>query len=295
MSSSRSITRQMARNGTRKPVPKTGILQENEAITTSQFYLLKWIACIAMLIGNFALFFRYQCEISDKIYLPIIYISRFVFPLFAYLAVESFYHTKKRGRHLLRIAVIALLSEIPYDVMNITSDDIITFEHQSPCIALFLGFLYLLATDKGYESVSKIYHGNRFGKAVEICIKVNLAGVFLLLAYGLRLEYGFGGVLLVILLGLARNSKYKHLIQLVAFAVFALTQQHIAYACAGIGLVLIYIMEFLAKKNKDKPAEKNLAQRFLCSKFTRRFTRIFYPFHMVILIAVRMLMVLSAQ
>ena len=294
MSSARTITRQMARNGTKKPAPKAGLLQENEVITTSQFYLLKWIACIVMLIGNIALFFRYQCSIPNSVYLPLIYISRLVFPLFAYLTVESFYHTKSRGRHLLRIAVIALLSEVPYDVLNITDDNIINFAHQSPCIALFLGFLCLIVTNKINGVASKMYHGSSFGKAVEVCIKINLAGVFLLLGYALHLEYGFGGVLLVILLGLARNNKYKHLIQFVAFLAFGLSQQHIAYTVAGAALVMIYVTEFLAKKHKDNPQKKTLARRFLCSKFTRRFTRIFYPFHMVILIAVRMLMVLNA-
>ncbi len=70
-------------------------------------FTLKIIACLSMLIDHigFAFFNRPILMTS---------IGRLAFPIFAYLIMEGYTHTKKIKNYLLRLFVFALISQIPY-------------------------------------------------------------------------------------------------------------------------------------------------------------------------------------
>lgn len=53
---------------------------------------------------------------DDNTYLGLRIIGRLAFPLFAFLLVESFHFTKNRLKHFIKIVVLALISEIPYNL-----------------------------------------------------------------------------------------------------------------------------------------------------------------------------------
>ncbi len=269
------------------PVPET-------AISTSSFYLLKWIACITMLIDHIALFFRVQCDIPDDTYWIMRCVGRIAFPLFAYLLVESFHHTQHRGKSLLKIGMIALISEIPFDVVNISrmpiGGDILNLNYQNVCFTLFLSYLLLMATDISYNKVKALYNNSKFGTMVEASVKVVILGIAMVEVQLLNASFGYGGVLFIFLLNFARGRKHKSIYQAFAFLIFGLTQAHIEYLFIIISFVLLMLVQCKAKRNGSE--KENMCLRFLRSKFSRTFTRIFYPLHLIILVLVRTVMVL---
>lgn len=71
---------------------------------------LKWLACAAMLCDHLfkalSLPFPYVCQIF----------GRLAFPLFAFLLAEGAAHTRSFHKYWLRIAVFAIVSEVPFDL-----------------------------------------------------------------------------------------------------------------------------------------------------------------------------------
>ncbi len=62
-------------------------------------------------------------------------------PIFALLVAEGFTHTKDWKKYLLRVAAVAVVSEIPYDLaMN---QKLLALNAQNPCMGLVLGMMVL--------------------------------------------------------------------------------------------------------------------------------------------------------
>ena len=93
--------------------------------------MLKTIACICMLIDHIGagiIFPVYKSgaqmgilpfEQVNFYYKILRFIGRSAFPIFAFLLVEGFFHTKNRLRYALSLFIFALISEYPYDLLFI--------------------------------------------------------------------------------------------------------------------------------------------------------------------------------
>ena len=160
---------------------------------------LKVLACVAMFIDHFAKIYLIKFDWAQMTLFSIfgrnfsvvqlmVMFGRFAFPIFAFLLVNGFLHTKDRKRYGLNLFIFALLSEIPF---NLTFGNALTFPKQNVMFTLLLGYLALCCLDyfKGKPLISVfsivlLYVMTRLIKA-----DYGASGyLFILLLYGLRKE-----------------------------------------------------------------------------------------------------------
>ena len=111
-------------------------------------------------------------------------------PLFAFLLVEGFQHTSAWKKYLLRVAGLAVLTEIPFDLaMN---QKVLEFSSQNPVFGVALGIILL-------------YLFGRFEGKKLLCVIMALAG--LAWAVMLRINHGIPMVLMVCVIHLFRNKR----------------------------------------------------------------------------------------
>lgn len=151
---------------------------------------IKIVAIVTMIIDHIGLFF-----FPDKIFLRAI--GRLSFPLFSWLIANGAYYSHNIKRYLIRIFILALISEVPFLLVKSQKD-------YSPWFlnVLFTLFLGLLAI-----SIIK--------KTADRRIWFVITGACALVAEIFRAEYGMVGVLSIISFYLFFNNiKYLVLSQI---------------------------------------------------------------------------------
>ena len=77
-------------------------------------WTLKWIAIVTMAVDHTGVVFVRELPIDT--YQLMRHIGRIAFPIFCFLLVEGFRHTRNRWKYLRNLAIFALVSEAPYDL-----------------------------------------------------------------------------------------------------------------------------------------------------------------------------------
>ena len=161
---------------------------------------LKLIACMTMLVDHLAVIIVMGSLYSThhgmrlEIYETMRLIGRIAFPIYCFLLAEGSAHTHNHARYGLRLAICALLSELPYDLALWGR---ITWQHQNVMVTLFLGFCAL--------EVMK--------RCPNLPLKLLLALPFAALAEFAGGDYGAKGIMLVVLFALTRRIPHRHLAQ----------------------------------------------------------------------------------
>ena len=117
-------------------------------------YHIKYIAVFSMLLDHIGVI--YKDSLSNNVYFILRLVGRLSFPLFCFLLVEGFFHTRNRKKYQQRLFIFAILSEIPYDLAfqhlpaNVFSPDtlLVAFQQQNVLFTLFLGFTAMLRMEK---------------------------------------------------------------------------------------------------------------------------------------------------
>lgn len=144
--------------------------------------VLKWIAVLTMVIDHVgAILF------PDQIWMRVI--GRVAFPVYAYCLAEGFRYTSDYRRYLGRLALFAILSEIPFDLAFYGVP--FSFAHQNVFFTLTLGLILLWVLE-------------RFREQLLLC--AGAFAVLCFLAQALHMDYGAGGLLMVFAFYLARQG-----------------------------------------------------------------------------------------
>lgn len=233
-------------------------------------FSLKMIAIITMLIDHIGVVF---IPYNTQLYLISRSIGRLAFPIFLFLMVEGFYHTRDIKKYLTRMGVFALISEIPFDLAFYQSfypradllaelkngefSTIITrmMRHQNVFFTLFLGLLLITLINQ----VEK-----KFADNIMICgiINIILTAGFGFIAVLLRTDYDYKGILLVASFYLFRGSKMLLTISLLTVSGGILGSINILAT-----LSMIFISLYNGKKGKS----------------IKYFFYTFYPAHLLLL------------
>ena len=116
-------------------------------------------------------------------------IGRLAFPLFCFLIVQGFIHTRNAQRYIGRLGLFALLSEIPFDLAK--SNVILEFTYQNVMFTLLAGLLALWAI-KNIQNVP---------------LRLLLILVCLMAVELLHTDYGALGVAVIIILYSLRDYR----------------------------------------------------------------------------------------
>ncbi|MBQ4100915.1 MAG: conjugal transfer protein TraX [Oscillospiraceae bacterium] len=73
-------------------------------------------------------------------------IGRLAFPIFAFLVVEGYFHTKNLKRYLIRLAVFALISEIPFNF--VVGSNWFYPLHQNVLVTFLIALLLIMLNEK---------------------------------------------------------------------------------------------------------------------------------------------------
>lgn len=108
-------------------------------------------------------------------------IGRISFPIFALLIVEGFRKTKNRFLYFLRIILLGIISEVPYDLM--VFNKYICFDVQNVIFTYMIGLFLLLLLEKT--------------RNLPIYIHLIFAVIASIIAYLIRSDYNIYGILLI--------------------------------------------------------------------------------------------------
>lgn len=167
---------------------------------------LKIIGAAAMLLDHTALILAGN-GLSAAAYYILRGIGRIAFPIFCFVLVEGFVHTRSLGKYITRIGVLALISEIPYDLM--VSGKPFDFTHNNILftftIALIVLWLISKCEDRGVKGFLLIALITTAGMAASWFIKSAYSWKCIMLAVFMymsrsdrRFMYISGGIVLLI-------------------------------------------------------------------------------------------------
>lgn len=220
---------------------------------------LKAIACITMLLDHIGAVF-----LPESLLLRCI--GRLAFPIYCFLLSEGSHYTRDPGKYALRLTFLALLSEVPFELAFYGG---YTPYRQNVMLTLLTGFLAL-------ETMKQ---------CPNLLLKGLIAMPFVLVGRYLRSDYGYRGIMLIVLFGLTRQLPYRHLLQLLGMvAIFGPMPSaellHIgSFTLKMQQLALLAIVPIALYSGEKRTHNKVLQWGF----------NLFYPVHLAIIALIKTL------
>lgn len=222
---------------------------------------LKLIAIITMLIDHtaFVLLTQYPPAMEPLFYIGAsgysVYricrdIGRVAFPIFCFLLVEGFLHTKDRKKYGRNLFMFACISEIPWNFMF---ENTWYYKKQNVFFTLLLGYLAFCAIERFRENERLQFLSVLLLFGISVCLQA---------------DYGWKGYIFLLIMYLLRNYKASQAI------VGSCWLQYEWKACFAFLSINMY----------------NGQRGFIRGKAAKYFFYIFYPLHITVLVILRNLL-----
>lgn len=210
---------------------------------------LKVVALITMLCDHIAVVLV-SAKNDPQLYNILRMIGRISFPIFCFMITEGFRYTSDRKKYFLRLLIFAVISEIPFDLA--VSGSFFDIKQQNVMWTLSIGFLVLTVVEK-YKD--KLY-------LQIICITAGS-----IIAFLMKVDYIFYGVLIISVFYLCRENHYKMFIILMFLLIFQGEAE--SFGILSIPFIMAYDSD---KKEKKLP---------------KYFFYVFYPLHLIVLYLIK--------
>lgn len=261
------------------------VTEVSKGISDVGYYAIRYIAIITMLIDHLGKILYSTGNLSYDNLILFNMIGRLAFPLFAFELVECFHHTENWKKHLGKIGLLALVSEVPFDMAMILEKpldfSLSAFDCQNTCFTLFLGFLYLKITNINWNNVmGKLYKSNVLKKITAFFVRVILVALFILISGVIGSDYTWRGILLIVFFDIARQVKFTKVFQFISILLFVMFMGKSVMIYSGVFFVLIPI--YIAECRK-KTVSGSKISAVLTSRASKKISTFFYPAHLVLL------------
>ena len=196
-------------------------------------------------------------------------IGRTAFPIFCFMITEGYVHTSNKIKYLGRLIVFGLISHYPFNWVFFPSS---ANRHTGTMFTLALGFLsiWVIDTAASFFPMNKDARDRGTGSRwlnilINLVISLPAVAAFCWISEYIGSDYGYGGVMTVVILYLLREN--KDLQGILGWAWLAFYNSFELYAIPGFFLNRCY--------NGSK------------GKQSKYFFYIFYPAHLLILFLIR--------
>ena len=212
-------------------------------------FVLKIIAYATMIIDHLTYaFIPEKINGEDNIlYIAGRGVGRTAFIIFAFLIVEGYYHTHDRLKYLRNLAIMTIVSEIPYDLLRFGCNADLYMQSQNAVWTLMLGYLTLWVVDIMKEKYLIGSPGRYYLSATGIIALAYASGYF-----G-RTDYGGLGVMCVLIFFFFWRNEFAIDVGLV---VFGAASSYMGDGLEPVGAVICMILLHFYRGEKGKSCKK---------------------------------------
>ncbi len=171
--------------------------------------VLKWIAVVTMIIDHFAVAVYPQfASYEYSVYYIMRKIGRLAFPIYCFLLVEGFFHTKNVKKYFRNCFLFAILSEIPFNMAIF--GQVFYSKGQNVYFTLCIGLATLIILDRR----------KRYPKSKYMLLQIFIIVLAASIGQILDVDYHWKGVLFIVMFYYVRNMQewIRNLVGICAFA-----------------------------------------------------------------------------
>ena len=174
--------------------------------------MLKTIAVIAMVIDHIGFYF--SAIIPTPIYSICRFVGRISMPIFVYLIVQGFFHTKNYKKYILRMGVLAVVTQILITILMIINIKIVPEYTVARQVYLNGNILFSFVICLG---VLKLLHEDilvkKWAYTKNMSLKIILVAAILIATMFMPLDYGIEVVILSMLMYYIEKFRIKLMIE----------------------------------------------------------------------------------